>query len=102
MIEHVYDPGVMEEVVRRWWNGVWGRLTRRDVWLIRETRWLVVARTGDTETGKVLRWTYDSQDDATRMVDRLLRADSAGRWREQQPGTPPHQASSNGDDTLRQ
>lgn len=85
----MYDPVVADEVVRRWWNGVWGRLTRRDVWLIRQTRWKVVARTGDSETGQMLRWTYDSKDEAAAMVDRLLRAHSAGRWREQQGGTPP-------------
>lgn len=85
----MYDPVVAEEVARRWWNGVWGRLARRDVWLIRQTRWKVVARTGDSETGQMVRWTYDSKDEAAAMVDRLLRAHSAGRWREQQGGTPP-------------
>ncbi|RNH99647.1 hypothetical protein EEZ25_21855 [Micromonospora aurantiaca] len=74
----------MEEVVKRWWNGSWGRLTRRDVWLVRESRWTVVARAGDTDTGKVLRWTYDKRDDASAMIERLLRADTAGQWREQQ------------------
>ncbi|MEU8264122.1 hypothetical protein AB0C02_26295 [Micromonospora sp. NPDC048999] len=79
----------MEEVVRRLWNGVWGRLARRDVWLVRQTRWTVIARAGDTETGKVLRWAFDTQREAADMVDRLLRADSAGQWREQTAGTPP-------------
>ncbi|MER7474891.1 hypothetical protein [Micromonospora sp. NPDC000018] len=72
----------MDEEVRRWWNGIWGRLARRDVWLIRRTRWTVVARTGDTETGKVLRWECETEPEALRMVERLLRADSAGQWRE--------------------
>ncbi len=84
----MYDPCV-QEVVRRWWNGIWGRLTRRDVWLVRETRWTVMARAGDTESGKVLRWEFDSEPEALQMVDRLLRADTAGRWREQTNGTPP-------------
>ncbi|WP_050778249.1 hypothetical protein [Micromonospora sp. ATCC 39149] len=75
----------MDEVVRRWWNGVWGRLARRDVWLVRHTRWKVVARSGDGETGKVLRWEFDSQTDAQDMVDRLLRADSPGSWQELSP-----------------
>ncbi|MET8912403.1 hypothetical protein [Micromonospora sp. NPDC004551] len=79
----------MQEVVRRWWNGIWGRLTRRDVWLVRETRWTVMARAGDTESGKVLRWEFDSEPQALEMVDRLLRADTAGQWREQDRGTPP-------------
>ncbi|WP_107074385.1 hypothetical protein [Micromonospora sp. MH33] len=76
-------------VVRRLWNGVWGRLARRDVWLVRQTRWTVIARAGDTETGKVLRWEFDTEREAADMVDRLLRADTARQWREQAGGTPP-------------
>ncbi|MFI6163002.1 hypothetical protein ACIA59_24010 [Micromonospora haikouensis] len=79
----------VEEVVRRWWNGAWGRLARRHVWLVRQTRWTVVARAGDRETGKVLRWEFDTQGDDDLMVERLLRADTAGQWREQQVGTAP-------------
>ncbi|MGY0002471.1 hypothetical protein [Micromonospora sp. I033] len=67
----------------------WGRLSRRDVWLVRETRWTVMARAGDTESGKVLRWEFDSEPQALEMVDRLLRADTAGQWWEQDRGTPP-------------
>ncbi|MGC4885776.1 hypothetical protein [Micromonospora sp. DT227] len=74
-------------MVKRWWNGSWGRLTRRDIWLVRESQWTVVARAGDTDTGTVLRWTYDSRDDASAMIDRLLRADNAGQWREQRSGS---------------
>ncbi|MFG1952493.1 hypothetical protein [Micromonospora sp. NPDC048830] len=84
----------MEEVVRRWWNGSWGRLARRDVWLVRQTRWKVIARAGDTETGKVLlRWEFETEREAARMVDRLLRADTAGQWREHQPGATPGDGS---------
>ncbi|MCW3815828.1 hypothetical protein ONA91_15390 [Micromonospora sp. DR5-3] len=79
----------MEEVARRWWNGVWGRLARRDVWLVRETRWKVIGRAGDTETGKVLRWEFETEPEAMLMVDRLLRAETAGQWREQEAAAPP-------------
>ncbi|MFI6331078.1 hypothetical protein ACIBBG_22590 [Micromonospora chersina] len=72
----------MREQVSRWWNGSWGRLTRRDVSLSREVRWHVVARSGDSETGKVLRWEFATEDEARAMVHRLLRADG-GQWREQ-------------------
>ncbi|WP_431902208.1 hypothetical protein [Micromonospora chalcea] len=82
----------MQAVVRRWWNGVWGRLARRDVWLVRQTRWTVVARTGDTDTGKVLRWEFETEPEALTMVERLLRADTGGQWREQdQTGPKPSQ-----------
>lgn len=70
---------------------MWGRLARRDVWLVRQTRWAVVARAGDTETGKVLRWEYETEPEALGMVERLLRADAAGQWREQDGGGPPAQ-----------
>ena len=73
---------VMDQVVRRWWNGLWGRLARRDVWLVRQTQWKVIARTGDSETGNTLRWEFDSQAEAQDMVDRLLLAPSPGSWRE--------------------
>ncbi|MEV5691528.1 hypothetical protein [Micromonospora globbae] len=72
---------MIRAVVSRWWNGVWGRLTRRDVWLAREVRWHVVARSGDSETGKVLRWEFDTEDDARQMIQRLMHADG-GPWRE--------------------
>jgi hypothetical protein len=70
------------EVVGRWWNGIWGRLARRDIWLIRQTRWLVRARQGDSESGRVLWWRYDSQQQAQAMVDRLIHADGPDSWRE--------------------
>ncbi|WP_262286408.1 hypothetical protein [Micromonospora sp. MA102] len=76
-------------MVRRYWNGVWGRLARRDVWLVRQTRWTVVARAGDTDTGKVLRWEFETEPEARAMVERLLRADAAGQWREQDGSGPP-------------
>lgn len=88
VFEHAHDH-LVQEVVRRYWNGVWGRLARRDVWLVRQTRWAVVARAGDRETGKVLRWEFETEADAVRMVERLLRPDTAGQWREQDRGGPP-------------
>ncbi|MFI5490619.1 hypothetical protein [Micromonospora echinaurantiaca] len=77
----MYDA-VVVELQGRWWNGVWGRLARRDVWLTREVRWHVVARAGDSETGQVLRWAFDSEAEARAMVRRLL-ASGGGQWREQ-------------------
>jgi hypothetical protein len=61
----------------------WGRLGRRDVWLTREIRWKVIARVGDSETGRVLRWEFDSEPEALAMVQRLLAADAGGSWRKQ-------------------
>ena len=90
VLVHVFDPGGME-LLGRWWNGVWGRLARRDVWLTREARWQVVARQGDSETGRVLQWEFATEAEARRMVERLLAADSGGGWRELEgrAATPP-------------
>jgi hypothetical protein len=49
---------------------------------MRETRWVVVARQGDSETGKILDWSFPNEPGARAMVQRLLDADGPGRWRE--------------------
>jgi hypothetical protein len=67
----------------RWWNGCWGRMVRRDIWLIREVRWQVRARQGDSDTGREMSWDYAEDETAARaMVERLLQADGPGDWRE--------------------
>ncbi|MBM0237814.1 hypothetical protein JNW88_12755 [Micromonospora sp. ATA32] len=53
------------------------------MWLTREVRWKVVARAGDSETGQVLRWEFDTETEARAMVERLLTADAGGTWRQQ-------------------
>ncbi|MET8354812.1 hypothetical protein [Micromonospora sp. NPDC005206] len=88
MIEHLYGA-LVEDVAGRWWNGIWGRLGRRDVWLTREVRWKVVARAGDSENGRVLRWEFDTEADALAMVKRLLAADAGGQWRKQAGDSAP-------------
>jgi hypothetical protein len=45
------------DLVGRWWNGRWGRLARRDVWLRRRTVWEVEARQGENDDGKSQRST---------------------------------------------
>jgi hypothetical protein len=80
-LEHTYDyAGEMVAVLGRWWNGVWGRLARRDIWLTVTYR--VTARAGDSEHGKVLRWEFDSEEAARAMVVRLQTAVGPGEWRE--------------------
>jgi hypothetical protein len=94
------------EVVGRWWNGIWGRLARRDIWLIRQTRWLVRARQGDAESGQVLLWPYEEETGARAMIDRLIHADGPGTWRvlptdtAPEP-TPPTGSTEPGDDPGR-
>lgn len=66
----------------RWWNGKYGRLVRRDIWLSRETVWQVRARDGDAETGRELQWQFTSEEQARAMVERLKRADRPDEWRD--------------------
>ncbi|SIM46163.1 hypothetical protein [Micromonospora cremea] len=63
----------------------WGCLGRPDVWLTREIRWKIAARAGDSETGRILRWEFDTEDEAFAIIKRLLAADAGGQWRKQ-PG----------------
>lgn len=76
----MYD-GVVA-LVGRWWNGKWGRLVRRDIWLTRETAWLVRAREGDGETGRELHWRYSTEAEARAMVERLMQSSRPGEWRD--------------------
>ena len=79
------------DVIGKWWNGAWGRLVRRDVWLIRETRWVVIARQGGSEDGTSQEWAFEDEYAARGMVDRLKKANGPGQWQEASPGnlTPP-------------
>lgn len=70
------------EQVGRWWNGTWGRLARRDIWLLREVRWRVLAREGDSDTGRELAWAYADEASARAAVQKLMDAASPGDWRE--------------------
>lgn len=75
-------PGV-ERVVGRWWNGSYGRLTRRDVWLkVDGPVWRVQARKGDADANL---WSRDYLDEAAarEMVTTLLeRGGGPNGWRD--------------------
>jgi hypothetical protein len=62
------------DLVARWWNGRWGRLGRRDIWLRRRTVWEVEARHGETDDGKSQRWEFTDDDEALAMIQRLMAA----------------------------
>lgn len=65
---------------KHWWNGSWGRLTRRDVYLWEDGgRWLVEARRGGAEGHS--NWAeYPDADAALDAVRNLF--DPAPGWRE--------------------
>jgi hypothetical protein len=69
-------------LVGRWWNGKWGRLVRRDIWLTEESVWHVRAREGDGETGRELHWRYTSEAEARAMVERLMGVEQVADWRD--------------------
>ncbi|GAB3330798.1 hypothetical protein RMN56_12780 [Micromonospora halotolerans] len=69
------------EVWGRWWNGSWGRMARRDIWLLSDGRlWRVRGRLGGDDGQEV---SYDFPDEraARSMVDRMKKT-SAGTWRD--------------------
>jgi hypothetical protein len=56
-------------------------LARRDVWLKQVSGWRVEAREGDADTGRLLRWSFDSEADARTFVEKLLTTGGDG-WRD--------------------
>lgn len=71
---------------KHWWNGKWGRLARRDVFLRTDAdSWHVEQRAGGAE-GISRFYSYDSEDAAYDAVRGLL--DGPGTWRELSPRPP--------------
>jgi hypothetical protein len=71
----------MGDVVNRWWNGQWGRMGRRDVWLRRTARWRVEARQGGADEGTTQRWDFEDEASARDFVQTLLTTGGSG-WRD--------------------
>ena len=71
---------------KHWWNGKWGRLARRDVFLRTDgDRWYVEQRAGGAE-GTSRFFEYGDEDDACEAVRGLLAG--PGNWRELSPRPP--------------
>lgn len=69
------------ETVGRWWNGRWGTMARRDVWLKRDRdQWWVEARKGDGDA-QVWRRQYADEASARQLVEELL-ARGADEWKD--------------------
>lgn len=65
---------------KHWWNGTWGRLARRDVYLFEDGgTWWVEARQGGAE-GRCRRYEFGDEDTALDCVRGLLT--QPGDWRE--------------------
>ena len=69
------------EVRGRWWNGHWGRMARRVIWLMSDGhRWRVRGRLGGDE-GREVNYQFDAEAPARAMVDRMMKT-SVGNWRD--------------------
>ncbi|WP_238018615.1 hypothetical protein KZZ52_49925 [Dactylosporangium sp. AC04546] len=74
-------------IVARWWNGRFGRLARRDVWLFESAgRWTVEALEGGVE-GRSASWEFNSEAAARTRVDELLVVGDG--WRSMRVQRPP-------------
>jgi hypothetical protein len=71
------------ELRGRWWNGRYGRLARRDIWLYTDgTTWRVEARNGDGDSAK---WHHDYVDgtEARAVVAAMIdRTGGPTEWRD--------------------
>ncbi len=68
---------------QHWWNGKWGRLARRDVFLTQDDvsgHFWVEAREGGADGSRV-RQEYDCEPDALRYIARLTADNPVDRWR---------------------
>ena len=70
-------------LVERWWNGTFGRLARRDVWLWRVESgvWVVEIRAGGAESRQHAEWSYPSEAAARDQLRRCIDT-GPGAWRE--------------------
>lgn len=79
---------VVRTLLRRFWNGNFGRLARRDVWLWEEpakpATWTVVIRSGGSEHGSEKSWDFTDRAEAEAWLHKCLKA-RGDDWRELTP-----------------
>ncbi|MDZ5446056.1 hypothetical protein U2F26_25540 [Micromonospora sp. 4G57] len=69
------------EVRGRYWNGAWGRMARRDIWLVSDGQlWRVRGRLGG-DGGQEVSYGFRDEASARSMADRMVKT-SAGTWRD--------------------
>jgi hypothetical protein len=93
------------ELRGRWWNGRWGRLARRDIWLKLDVTWRVEARKGDGDSG-VWSHDYSSEEDARAAIAAMMdRTGGPGEWQDLTNvgrGKPDRDRSSGRPDTAKE
>jgi hypothetical protein len=73
----------MDERTRQlwWWNGRWGHLARRDVFVhLEDGNWSVQAREGGAE-GRTAVWQFDDRDQAVAAAKNLMDKSGMDGWR---------------------
>ncbi len=74
----MYDARMRSTVVRHWWNGTWGRLARRDVYIRTDgATFELELREGGTE-GRSWKRSYDELAQAE--LEAARHRDPAMRW----------------------
>jgi hypothetical protein len=70
-------------MIEHWWNGNFGRLARRDVWLWRSPAevWTVEICDGGVDSGRRAEWSYPTEHDARRQLARCLNTGGAD-WKD--------------------
>ena len=82
-------PGYDYRLVERWWNGVWGRLSQKRIWLWTNGEiWRVEARKGDGDADV---WGKDfvSELEARLLVREMRERNPRDEWKELPPADPP-------------
>src|SRR5262245_7776770 len=70
------------ELRARWWNGRWGRLARRDIWLKHDQVWRVEARKGDGDA-KIWSHDYPTEHEARAAIAAMMkRTGGPGEWQD--------------------
>lgn len=75
----------MEQRRAHWWNGKWGRIARRDLYVNQDDNqldvWIVIAQDGGAD-GQQRRWTFYCEADAMTLAERLMEdPDPIDDWR---------------------
>lgn len=68
------------KLVGWWWNGRWGRMARRHIWLHTDgVVWRVEARQGDNDA-RVWGRNFDTEAEARQLVEAMMERTNAGEW----------------------
>ncbi|SIN22382.1 hypothetical protein SAMN04489832_4132 [Micromonospora cremea] len=82
LIERVYDKLVVVEIRGRWWNGSWGRIARRDIWLTSDGQVCRVRGRLGGDEGQEVSYDFPDEASARAMADRMMKTSAGITWRD--------------------